>query len=178
MTVTFRPVDPDEAEALIDLIASDTWQYYVNTNPSHALVREWYEQGRFTGADNQFFWIISDEPAGLIGIHDLLDSEPLLEFRIKSAYRGQGIGTLALHWVTQHIFTTWPQMLRISGQTRQDNLTMRKLFRRCGYTKEAHHRQGWPTLDGPRYDSIGYTILRQDWQSGTPTPVNWNDEPE
>ncbi len=176
--ITFRPFDPDQAEALIDLIASETWHYYVNTNPSHTLAREWYEQGRFTGADNQTFWIISGEGQhiGLISIHNLLD--PLLEFRISSAYRGQGIGQQALRWVTEHIFTTLPLVMRIRGETRQDNRAMRKVFRRCGYVKEAHHRQAWPTLDGAYYDSIGYTSLRQDWQSGTLTPVNWNDEPE
>jgi RimJ/RimL family protein N-acetyltransferase len=53
---------------------------------------------------------------------------------------------------------------------------MRRTFRSCGYVKEAHYRQAWPSLSGRVYDTIGYAILRTDWQAGTITPPDWNDE--
>ncbi len=54
---------------------------------------------------------------------------------------------------------------------------MRQTVRRCGYVKEAHWRQAWPGRDGTLYDSIGYAILRTDWQAGTITRPDWDDEP-
>jgi hypothetical protein len=32
--------------------------------------------------------------------------------------------------------------------------------------------------DGTTHDAVGYAILRSDWQAGTVTPPDWNDEPE
>lgn len=29
---------------------------------------------------------------------------------------------------------------------------------------------------GARFDAITYAILKEDWQTGTTTPVNWHDE--
>lgn len=180
MQVTFQQFTEAEADALVDLIASETWDYFVYTNPTPEVVRDWLAQGWYGGDDNQTWWIVgaNGERAGIIRIHDLLEGTPQLDFRIRAQYRGQGIGTQALRWATAHLFTTLPEAQRIEGNTRQDNLAMRKTFRRCGYVKEAHYRSAWPTLDGAHFDTIGYGILRQDWQSGTTTAVAWDDEPE
>lgn len=180
MQVTFQQFALDEADALVELITSDTWDYFVYTNPTPEIVREWIAKGWYSGEDNQIWWIVGTggERIGLIRIHDLIDGTPQLDFRIRSAYRGQGVGTQALRWATEYLFTTLPEVLRIEGQTRQDNLAMRKTFRRCGYIKEAHFRRAWFTFDGAYFDTIGYAILREDWQSGTTTSVAWNDEPE
>jgi RimJ/RimL family protein N-acetyltransferase len=53
---------------------------------------------------------------------------------------------------------------------------MRTVLRRCGYVKEAHYRQGWPDQDGVIHDGIGYALLRQDWERGTTTPVDWDGD--
>ncbi|HEY0603692.1 MAG TPA: GNAT family N-acetyltransferase [Herpetosiphonaceae bacterium] len=180
MQVTFQQFAEDEADALIDLITSETWDYFVHTNPTPEVVRDWLARGWYSGDDNLVWWIVgvSGERAGIVRMHDLLDPTPQLDFRIRAQYRGQGIGVQALRWATEYLFTTLPEIQRIEGNTRQDNLAMRKTFRRCGYVKEAHYRSAWPTLDGARFDTIGYAILRQDWQSGTSTAVAWDDEPE
>ncbi len=54
---------------------------------------------------------------------------------------------------------------------------MRRTFVTCGYVKEAHYRQAWPSPGGTVYDAVGYAILRTDWQAGTTTPPDWDDEP-
>ena len=179
LQVTFQQWSEAEADALVDLITSETWDYFVYTNPTSEVVREWIAKGWYSGEDNQVWWIVAPtgERVGIVRIHDLLDGTPQLDFRIRSAYRGQGVGVQALRWATDHLFTTLPEVQRIEGNTRQDNLAMRKTFRRCGYVKEAHYRSAWPTLDGARFDTIGYGILRQDWQTGTTTTVAWDDEP-
>ena len=54
---------------------------------------------------------------------------------------------------------------------------MRRAFRRAGWVKEAHYREGWPVAGGQPLASVAYAILRSDVQSGTTTPVPWDDEP-
>jgi hypothetical protein len=53
---------------------------------------------------------------------------------------------------------------------------MRRALLASGFVKEAHYRRAWPS-DCGRHDSIGYAILRTDWESGTTTSVKWEDEP-
>lgn len=65
-----------------------------------------------------------------------------------------------------------PEIRRIEGHTRRDNLAMQHVLERCGYVREAHHRQAWPGSDGRVHDSFGYAILRQDWLSGDITPID------
>ena len=53
---------------------------------------------------------------------------------------------------------------------------MRRLFRRCGYVKEAYYRKPWPVGDGKYVASVAYGILRDDWAAGRTTPVAWDDD--
>ena len=68
--------------------------------------------------------------------------------------------------------------LRIEANTRKDNIAMRHTFLSCGYVKESHYRDAWPSVeDGNVRDGVGYAILRRDWVSGTTTLPDWDDEP-
>ena len=78
-----------------------------------------------------------------------------------------------LRWLTRHLFSGYAHVSRIEGYTREDNAAMRGVFSQCGYVKEAHHRQSWPDADGEMHDSVGYAILRCDWESGRSTLVRW-----
>lgn len=177
MNITFTAYQPDEAAQLIDFITGEPWPFFVNANPSREKVQGWLDEGMYAPPENLVFWImVDDQRAGFIRAHDLPDG-PSLDFRISASYRGCGVGTAALRWITAHLFALYPEVSRIEGQTRQDNLGMRAVFRRCGYVKEAHYRSAWPDEHSQRIDGIGYAMLRQDWESGTTTPVNWNDEP-
>jgi hypothetical protein len=35
---------------------------------------------------------------------------------------------------------------------------------------------GWPDQDGVVHDGIGYALLREDWEQGKTTPVDWDGE--
>ncbi len=52
---------------------------------------------------------------------------------------------------------------------------MRKTFLRCGWLKEAHYREAWPVAGGAPVASIGYSIIRRDWQTGHTTTFVWDD---
>ena len=178
MNLTFQPVLATDEELLIDWLSSDTWPYHCYPTPTREKVQEWFANGMFTGEGNRtFFVILNDkERVGMIRLSELFDPTPIFDLRIQSPYRGKGIGKKALLWLTDYIFTSMPEKIRIEGQTRQDNIAMRQLFRQCGYIKEAHYRKAWPTKEGIYLDSIGYGILREDWKRKKITPVNWNDE--
>lgn len=68
-----------------------------------------------------------------------------------------------------------PPVNRFEGQTREDNIAMRKIFLRCGFLKEAHYREAWPVLAGAALASVAYAILRRDWETGTTTGFTWED---
>ena len=120
--------------------------------------------------------MVAGERDGLVRLMDLCDDTPLFDLRIRSEHRGRGLGGQALPWLTRYVFTEFPQVQRFEGTTRQDNLAMRRTFQKCGYVKEAHYRDAWPTSDGEVRDAVGYAILRRDWLSGSTTVPDWNDE--
>ena len=54
---------------------------------------------------------------------------------------------------------------------------MRRTFQSAGFVTEAHYREAWPVDGGAVLGSVAFAILRRDWQSGTTTPVDWDDFP-
>lgn len=175
----FEQFAPDETDLLSQWLTSDTWHYFVNPSPTPAQVREWIADGVFASDETRTLWIRTPDgkEVGLIRLHDLHDPTPMFDIRILAPFRGRGYGKQALLWLTDHLFTTMPDIRRIEGQTREDNVPMRRLFRACGYVKEAHYRESWPAGDGRWLASVAYARLRREWEQGISTPVNWHDEP-
>jgi RimJ/RimL family protein N-acetyltransferase len=165
-------------DLLAEFLCGQDWPYHAGGTPDAAWVREQAAAGYYENDETRTFWVVSGDgtKAGLIRLLDLADDTPMFDLRIGAAYRGAGLGAAALRWLTGYLFTGFPAIRRIEGSTRQDNHAMRRTFRRCGYVKEAHYRQAWPSPPGRVYDAIGYAILRTDWQAGTITLPDWNDE--
>ena len=135
--------------------------------PARADVEGWIDEGRFGDADHASYWIDGDQcRLGLVVLQDLTDGAPLFDLRLATEHRGKGHGADVLKAVTTHVFTTMPAVNRFEGQTREDNIAMRKTFVRAGFVKEAHYREAWPVENGPPVASVGYGILRRDWQTG------------
>ncbi|MFD5617219.1 GNAT family N-acetyltransferase [Streptomyces yangpuensis] len=182
MELTYRRFDASkasEADALIAFLTADTWPFHGAAVVDADQVRSRLADGRFDGDDTRTFWITDgDDVLGLVRLMDLGDGTPVFDLRIRTRYRGQGVGGHALAWLTAYLFAEFPGIRRIEGTTRQDNTAMRRTFRRCGYVKEAHYRDGWPAADGSAvHDAVGYAILRRDWLTGTATLPTWDDEP-
>ncbi|GAA1671893.1 hypothetical protein GCM10009733_081370 [Nonomuraea maheshkhaliensis] len=177
VNVEFPRFSPDDADALVELLTGEEWPFHASVQEETAIRRR-IADGVYDDADNRTFWLVADgERAGLVRLQDLTDWTPMFDLRIRAAWRGRGLGTATLKWLTGYLFEQFPAFNRIEGNTRQDNLAMRAVFRRCGYVKESHYREAWPAPDGPVYDSVGYAILRRDWISGTTTLPDWDDEP-
>jgi RimJ/RimL family protein N-acetyltransferase len=82
-----------------------------------------------------------------------------------------------LRVLTDYVFERYPTLRRFEGQTREDNIAMRKVFVRSGWVKEAHYRQAWPIEGAEPKASIAYGVLRCDCETETITPVDWDDLP-
>ena len=178
MEIEFRQFQPTEINSLIEFLISDTWPFHLAERPEPEKIMGNFSKGLYHDDDNRTFWILSDggEKIGMIRLFDLTMHSPMFDLRIKSAYRGQGLGEKALRWMIEYVFTTWPEKLRFDGETRRDNAAMRNLFRKCGFVKEAHYRKSWPDQHGNVYDSIGYSLLKEDWEQNKITPVDWDGE--
>lgn len=180
-TVTLTPLDPRGADraALVELLTTHHFPFHVVPRPRRADVERAIDAGRYDDEDHAALWI-QVEGRGTVGVavlEDLTDDAPLFDLRLGEPFRGQGLAVPVLRALTAHVFGQYPRVHRFEGQTREDNVAMRRTFRRCGFVKEAHYREGWPVDGGPALASVAYAILRRDWTSGTTTPVPWDDEP-
>lgn len=179
MTVTFAPVDArgDDREELIAFMTRNRFPYHVNPRPSADEVGARIDAGTYDGPGAAALWIDDDARGrlGLVVLVDLDDDAPMFDLRLDGRFRGKGLGIPVLKAVTHHVFSTMPRVRRFEGETREDNIAMRQVFVRCGFVKEAHYREAWP-IDGaaPRA-GVCYAILRRDWESGTTTPVRFDD---
>lgn len=174
MTVSFLPAPSDQRDALIAFIAADTYPFNGVPAPTAADVASWIDKGIYT----ETFWITlaGTTRAGVMQYQDASAIHAEVHIRLHAPYRGRGIGTQAVRWLTDYLFQTFLAKHRVEGWTRADNIAMRRVFRGCGYVKEAHLRRDFPVGDGTYKDKIGYAILRDDWRTRTVTPVNWHDE--
>ncbi len=174
MSVTLRRMDPTgtDRQALVEFLTDHEWPFHVGSHPTRAEVERLIDAGAFGSEETETWWIdTADEiRVGLVRFEDLPDA-PMLDLRLGERARGRGLDLLALRAATHHVFTSLPGVHRFEGTTRADNIAMRRTFERGGWVKECHYRQAWPTADGRLLDSVGYAILRPDWESGTTTPV-------
>ncbi len=182
MKISFEPVSlPSDKHRLGTFLTSEEWPFHVNRRLTLNQVFTMIEEGTFAGSNNESFWILDElsKEIGFIRLFDLEDVDdgyPLFDVRIRADYRGRGLGKAAVQWLTRYLFEKHPQLTRIAGTTRADNSAMRKTFRSCNYAKEGHYRKDWSSSSGECFDTVKYGILREDWISGTTTPVPWNDE--
>lgn len=178
MSITLTQLDPTGADhvALTDFLTNNSWPFHVGAHVSRDEVARAIQAGRYRDDENDTYWVDHDSLGriGIVRFEDLPDS-PMLDLRLAENARGHGLGVQVLAAATRHVFTRYPAAHRFEATTRQDNIAMRKTFNRCGWIKECHYRQAWPTPDGRLLDSVGYAILRTDFESGLTTPVPWDD---
>ncbi len=176
MTILFRAMDGSDHGALVAFLLSNSFPFHAGTAAGKDAVRSRVSSGRYWNDESQAYWIDrGNTRLGMVVLEDLQDDTPVFDLRLADVHRGKGLGVPVLSSLCNHVFTTLPGILRFEGQTREDNLAMRKTFLRAGFVKEAHYRQAWPVAGGGRLASIAYAILRSDWESGTTTTLEWDD---
>lgn len=178
MSISFTPIDPSgrDRDALIAFMTGNEFPFHGSPHPTAEDVEEAIAAGRYRDDDNDAYWIEHRELGriGFFRFEDLSEHAPLFDLRLDAAWRGRGLGAEVLRSATERVFTTMPEVNRFEGQTREDNIAMRRTFARCGWVQEAYYREGWPVEGGTPLASVAYGILRRDWESGTTTPVVWD----
>ena len=175
--ISLTPIEfPADTEALVAFLTGNTFPFHVAATINDAGARQRISAGRFSGPDNAAFWVMHADlgRVGIAVLEDVADESVMFDLRLGSQHRGHGLGTPTLRALADQLFTAFPNARRFEGQTRQDNHAMRRTFEKAGFVKEAHYRQGWPASGGSFVDSIGYGLLRSDWEAGISTTVDWN----
>lgn len=177
--ISFTRIEPEvESDALIAFVTSNTWPFHMNSNPSAEYIRDAIADGAYRNSENDSYWIDHVELGriGFFRLEDLEDDTPVFDLRLDQKYRGRGLGVEILVRATGWVFDKFPRIRRFEGQTREDNVAMRKTFLKAGWVKEAHYRQGWPVDGGEPLASVAYAVLRSDWENGSTTLVPWADD--
>lgn len=153
---------PDDLDELVAFLCSEPWPFHGTAQLSPDAV------GTMSFIDDatESHWVAVDgQRVGLIRLFDLddiPDGAPLFDIRIAGTRRSQGLGTAAVRWSTDHLFSSFPELHRIEATTRDDNVAMQHVLDRCGYTLEGRLRESWLSSDGPRHDTLLYGVLRTD----------------
>lgn len=172
-----EPIDPAGADrrALVAFLTGNAFPFHLNGRPTAEEIERRIDEGAYRNEAQRSFWLVDGEEGrvGFVRLEDLGDPVPLFDLRLGEAYRGRGFGTRALRAVTSHVFGTMPAVNRFEGQTREDNVGMRRVFLRCGWLMEGYYREAWPVEAGAPLASIAYGILRRDWERGETTPIDW-----
>ncbi len=172
------PVGRDDGPAIVDFLVAHAFPFHVTPRRTVESARGAVTSGRFHREDSQGYWIDDDDGRhGIVVLEDPQDDTPMFDLRLAEASRGRGIGTATLRALAHLVFSTLPQARRLEGQTREDNLVMRNAFISAGFVQEAFYRQGWPTGDGTFLGTVAYALLRDDWRTGTTTPIDWDPRP-
>ena len=166
--VRWDPAATADVEALVDLLTGEDWPFHAGGRPDRATLLDRVAGGYYDGPGARTFWVVDGgERVGLLRLADLDDGTPLFDLRLRAPARGRGLGGAAVRWLTGYLFTELPGTSRIEATTRDDNAAMRRVLERAGWTQEARYRKAWPVPGGPPRDSIGYAILREEWDSGS-----------
>jgi RimJ/RimL family protein N-acetyltransferase len=179
--ITFTELEPvADVEPLVRFLATHDFPSHRTPRVTNEQARDSVLGGRFWSDDCVSFWVDADDRRiGIAVIDDLTDvasgGSPTFDLRFAEADRGRGLGVPVLRGLTEMVFVRWPDIARFEGHTREDNVAMRATFRSAGWVKEAFHRDAWPLDGAPPLASVAYSVLRRDWESGTMTPVTWDD---
>lgn len=154
---------PADTDALVELLCGNDWPFHGTPR----LVPGDLENIELLTSDVDSYWIVeAGSRVGLIRLLDLGDVQhgsPLFDIRIATSHRGRGLGTLAVGWLTDHLFERFEVLHRIEATTRVDNTAMRRALERCGYRLEGQLREAWLGADGSRTDTMIYGIVRTEW---------------
>lgn len=178
VSIAFTPVAVTGAdrENLIAFLTGEQWPFHVRQRPTRGQIESSLSDGAYDGTANRSLWVDADGlRVGLAVVQDLTEDTAMFDLRLTASARGRGFGAPALQALTARVFSTAAAVRRFEGVTREDNVAMRRLFLRAGFVKEAHYREGWPVAGGQPLASIGYAVLRSDWESGRTTPLKWDD---
>ncbi len=181
MNIEFVLARIEHRPEIENILLHSSWDFYTKTKMRVENCQQQFERNFYLREGVETFLLKDDLGAfvGLLRLFDLgkgkFDPEtPLFDLKIRGASRNRGLGKLAVAWLIAHVFNNYPNKTRIEATTRIDNVAMRKVLLVNGFLKEAHYRKSWRTETGEMLDTIGYGLLREDWESGIPARLDWS----
>lgn len=179
MCIALTRLDPfvTDREALVNFMTSNEFPFHVLSRLTREAVEKAIADGKYRDEDNDSFWVDHAELGriGFLRLEDLTEPVPIFDLRLDGAFRGRGLAAMTLRAAADYVFSTMPEVRRFEGQTREDNVPMRKTFLREGWVKEAHYREGWPVEGTEPLAAVAYAIIRRDWETGQTTTFVWED---
>src|SRR4051812_34640626 len=114
MALAFKPVvSPGDNDSVVAFLAGNEWPYHGVPK----LTLDEAERVRVVAHDISSFWIHDEEETvGLIRLLDLDDVDNgsrMFDLRISAPHRGRGIGRIAVQWLTDYLFRTYPGLHRV-----------------------------------------------------------------
>ena len=174
--VTFERYRAEEAEELVALLSGSRWPFQRSDAPTPEQCRSWIAEGVFSGHEQELHWVVAPggERVGTLHLEELGDPTATTDFRLRADMRGRGYGRSMARFAADRVFSARPHVVRVEAETRVDNAAMRRVLSTSpGWVLEAYDRRAWRDSAGCYHDSVGYAILRDDWATGTVTPVPW-----
>lgn len=116
-----RVVLPGETEVLAEWFSNEEQPFHSKPHVTKERVFELVKEGYYSEPQAQTFWIIArdgQQQMGLIRLFDLEDigdGSQLFDLRILKRFRGQGIGKIAVTWLTRYFFESRPEPQRVEG---------------------------------------------------------------
>jgi len=163
--------EPTDRTLFVEFLTTNRFPFHVSASPTRGAIEKRIDDGAFASPEHAVFRVDVDGAlTGIVVLDDLDDDAPMIDIRLAEPSRGNGIGTVLVGALADHVFAAFPDITRIEAQTRDDNVAMRKALARNSWVQEAHYRRTWPVDGGAPRDSVVYGILREDHLSGTTTP--------
>lgn len=166
--VTLRAYRESEAPMLVTAWADARWFAPKGTEPRE-LAERVHERIRRSGSFTEGVIYLAIEAEGRL-VGEVQARQPLhglprgvFELGIElfeEADRGRGLGAEAVAAITRHLFDD-EQAHRVQLTTDVDNVSMRRVAERLGFTFEGVLRSFMPEPDGPR-DYAMYAITKHD----------------
>jgi RimJ/RimL family protein N-acetyltransferase len=164
--IVYKKFRKTHSKQLIDFLRSQKWKHHIIKKEDKKSIKKRIDNGYYSNSGVETYWIIlKNKKIGFIKIFDLEnkdDSSPLFDIRIDSSERGKGIGLEATKFAIKYIFKEYNKIRRIEATTREDNIPMQKVLKKCGFKREAIYRKAWKISEKKFVDSYGYAILRKD----------------
>lgn len=153
-----------DRDDLIGFLTANAFPFHGAPRPDAATATAAIAAGMWSGPGTEAFWVAHETwgRVGTLRLDDVDDPTAMLDLRLGEAFRGRGLAAPVLAAATAYVFAAFPHVLRFEGQTREDNVAMRRAFARCGWVQEAYYRDGWPVAGGEPVASIASSILRRD----------------
>ena len=165
--VVLRPLTHADVDALLAERAADPASFGPSGDVGRERLREQIERNP-TLADGGFLELAIEADGRLVG--DVQARAPHgsmppgvceIGILVFGDARGQGFGHEAVALLTEYLFGEG--LARVQASTTVENVPMRRVLERVGYTFEGVLRDYLPGADGGRDDSAMYAVTHGDW---------------